>query len=393
MPSWRRRGGRSGPQRAAWAGLATLLALTAAHPAGARTTGLPAHHALAPDVAPAPSIDPLALNDEMRRWVRQEVPAAIPEDERLARLLAVIQTELELRYDAWATLTASEVFLERRYNCLAFAHLVVALGRELGLDAHYLQASGIQQYEREGDLVLLSGHVTAAAGEATGVRRVVDLGIGQWDYHNGTRISDAHALALHYANLGAAELRAGRVESALPPLLAAVRAAPEVGAPWVDLGVALRRRGDFAGAEAAYQRAIEAEPRAVAAYDNLYLLLLSRGRREAAEGLLRSVPREGKRNPWLLLSLGDSCLAAGDLEGARRFYKLARAAAPREAAPLAALAAWHLRRGDEPAARRWWRRALAADPEEPRLVPLRARFAVLGPSAASRVDGARAEVP
>jgi Flp pilus assembly protein TadD len=394
---WRwRRGAGSLRGRA----LATILLLAlsptvaAIQPAAAAEPGVAApeaadHHGLAPGITPAALVDPLALNDEMRRWLAKEVPTYGSEEDRLAALLEAVQGRLDLKYDPWATLTAAEVFAQRRYNCLAFAHLLIALGRAVGLDTHYLEARTSSRYEREGDLVLLSGHVTAAADGTAGVRRVIDLGLGRYDYRNGRRLPDAHALALHYTNLGAAELRGGRIESALSPLLTAVTVGPEVGAAWVNLGVALRRRGDNAGAEVAYERAIAAEPGMVTAYDNLYLLLVASGRRDAATELMRAVPNEAKRNPWLLLSLGDSCLQVGDLAGARRFYRLARSLAPRDAAPAAALAAWHLRNGDQAAARRWWRRARAADPEEPRLVPLRRRFAPPGPVSPGTTETAR----
>jgi Flp pilus assembly protein TadD len=386
MPQGPCRDGGSGRARAlAAVGLLATGMLGAASAARAEAGGPaappPLELALPAGVEPAPAIDPLAITEEMRVWVRRKVPETLTTAARLERLLEAIKSDLQLVYEPWATATAIEVFADRKYNCLAFSHLVVALGRAVGLDAYYLEANGIERYQRQGDLVVLSGHVTAAAGDV-GLRRVVDLGVGQYDYRTGRRITDAHALALHYTNLGAQALRAGDLDAALPPLVAALRTEPSISAPWVDLGVALRRRGDLAGAEVAYRRAIAAEPRAVAAYDNLYLLLRARGRDDAAAALLGALPGEARRNPWLLLALGDSCLQAGDLIGARNFYRRARSIAPREAAPAAALAVWHLRRGEEGSARRWWRRARNFDPSEPRLRPLDARFAPAPPTAA-----------
>jgi Flp pilus assembly protein TadD len=312
----------------------------------------------------------------MAAWLRERVPVSLPSDARFERLLDAIQGPggLELTYDPEATLSAAEVFATRRFNCLAFAHLLVALGREVGLDLYYLEASGVERYRRDGDLVVLSAHVTVGWDEGPH-RRVVEMVYGpRFDPYSGRKVSDQHALALHHVNLGAFLLRDGELAGALSHLVTAARLAPGRATPWLDLGVALRRRGQLDAAEAAYRRAIAVEPEATGPYDNLYALLRMRGRDDAASELLEVLERGGKRNPWLLLSLGDTSLAAGDRAGALRFYRRARNTAPQEAAPAAALAAWHLAQGDERRARRWWRRAMECDPTEPRLEPVARRL-------------------
>ena len=364
--------------RARGAAVAALVVLAAAGCASPAPVAVePPAVPLPADVAPAPLVEALAVTPEMSSWVRERVPATMPSAERFDRLLEVIQAEhtgLALRYDAAATISAAEVFATRRFNCLAFAHLLVALGREVGLDLYYVEASGVERYRRDGDLVVLSAHVTVGWDEGP-LRRVVDMVYGpRFDPRTGRRIPDRDALALHHVNLGAFLLRDGDLRAALPHLLAAVELAPHRATPWLDLGVALRRRGQLDAAEAAYRRAIAAEPEATGPYDNLYGLLVMRGRHDAAAELMAVLERGGKRNPWLLLSLGDTLLAAGDREGSLRFYRRALNAAPEEAAPAAALAAWYLGRGDEGRARRWWRRAAERDPTEPRLEPLARRL-------------------
>jgi Flp pilus assembly protein TadD len=313
------------------------------------------------------------------------VSRTAPVTERFERLLELVQARdgLGLVYDPDATLTAAEVFETRRYNCLGFSHLVIALARELGLDAFYLEASGIERYSRHGDLVVLSGHVTVAWDDGP-VRRAVELIYGpRVNLSQGRKITDERAQALHHVNLGGVRLREGDVNGALPHLVTGVRLGPDTADAWLNLGVALRRRGRLDAAEAAYRRAIAAEPAATAPYDNLYGLLLLRRRADAAAEVLKVVESGGRRNPWLLLSLGDTSLAAGDTAGALRFYKRAYTAAPEEAAPAAALAGWHLAKGSEGRARRWWRRAAERDPREPRLEPLAAPLGETLPPATS----------
>jgi Flp pilus assembly protein TadD len=353
-----------------------LFAATGCASAEPKLTPALAEVPLPVDVVPAPPLDTLGITPEMKAWVVERVPRSLAAASRFELLLQILQAEngLNLRYDSDATLTAEEVFTTRRYNCLGLAHLVVALAREIGLSVYYLEASGVEKYKRHGDLVVLSGHVTVAWDEGP-TRRIVEMVFGpRVDLLNGRRISDAHAQALHHVNLGAAMLRDGDIDGALPHLVTAVRLGPDTATAWLDLGVALRRRGQLDAAEAAYRRAIAAEPEATAPYDNLYSLLRSRRRDDAAAEVLKVVERGGRRNPWLLLSLGDNLLASGDRVGARRFYMRAQAAAPDEAAPVAAMAGWYLAGGDEHRARRLWRRAAHRDPTEPRLEPLAVRL-------------------
>ena len=354
------------------------LALAALAPAFA-DGGRAAHRVVPPGVVPAPAIDPLTLSPELRQWLEANVVRAGSSQSRLDRLLRALGSpEVGLAYDALATGGASEVFATRRFNCLAFAHLFVALARELGVDVYYLEVPRADRYRREGDLVLHSGHVTAAWG-ALHDRQAIELDVGpRVDYVAAVRITDSRALALHHVNRGAEALLADDLPRALAELARAIAVDPQTGAAWVNLGVAMRRSGDFERAEAAYREAIAVEPRGVAAYDNLYSLLQTRGREDAARELLDVVTRRAGPNPWLLLALGDSCLRSGDLDGAYRFYRRARSLARGEAAPAAAMAAWALATGDAEEARRWFRRAEGIDPQEPRLAALRQKLAASG---------------
>jgi Flp pilus assembly protein TadD len=347
--------------------VAALLVLLVAVPATAQPSFTPP-----PGIIPVPADDVLALTPEMRAWAHAEVPASLPPTERLDLLVRRLQDTDggALVYDPWFTVGARESFAAQRFNCLSFSHLLVAMARELGLEVYYLEARYRERYDREGDLVLLSGHVTVGWGG--GIRHwVVEFGQqSRLDTSRVVRIDDRRALALHHANLGAAALRRGDPRTALGQLATAIAVDPRAGGAWVNLGVALRRRGDLAGAENAYRQAIAVEADLLPGYSNLYSLLRATHRSTAA--LVADIAQLRNRDPWLLLAMGDECMEAHDLGCAERLFRQARAAAPDEAAPAAALAALALSRGDAEKARRWLRRAEQRDPSEPRLVGLRA---------------------
>lgn len=342
---------------------------------------IPTEVRIPPDIEPLPVSDVLALTPEMREWAHAQVPRTLPPVERLDLLVQRLQAidGAALQYDAWFTASAAEAFAARRFNCLSFSHLLIAMARELGLDAYYVQALYRERYDREGDLVLLAGHVTVGWGN--GPRRwMVEFGNdAELERAQVRQLDDRRALALHYANLGATDLRRGDTPMALRALVTAVGVDPGASGAWVNLGVALRRRGDFKSAEAAYRRAIEVDPEMLPGYSNLYQLLRASGRAKEAKALVSDIMSLEHRDPWLLLSMGDECMEARDFAGAERLFKESRHAAPRESAPNAALAALALATGNQPRARKWLARAEQLDPREPRLVSIRAKLGLPQP--------------
>jgi tetratricopeptide (TPR) repeat protein len=319
---------------------------------------------------------PLEPDEEIRRWAAERSDLVGSPEERLERLLQALLDRDGTRfvYTSGETTTVVETWRTGRANCLAFSQLFVVLAREIGLEAYFLRVRDVASFEREGDLVVSSDHVTAAWGPAP-ARRVLDFTARPVrDYHQVEPLGDLSALALYYSNVGAERIRAGEVRAAIEALETATRIDPGLADGWVNLGVARRRLADLDGAEAAYRRALEADPEVAAAYHNLAALLELRGRSEEARGLRRLADRRSNRNPWSYLALGDWALGEGRVADAERFYRRARDLAPDNPEPLAALGRAALEAGRERDARRLLRKAAALDPSNPRVHALRARL-------------------
>jgi Flp pilus assembly protein TadD len=315
---------------------------------------------------------PFEPNDEMRRWVREAVVTAGTPEERLEELLRAIlhRGDEELTYRRGYTATAQEVWRTRVANCLSFTHLYVGLAREIQLPVYYLRVSDLQNFEKDGDLVVASEHVTAAYGPPS-KRRVLDFTDRPIsEYHEIEQISDLTAVALYYSNLGAQRIREGKTEEAHDLLITAVRLDPNLGDGWVNLGVAERRLGHLDRAEADFRRALEANPRLVSAYNNLASLLDRTGRHEEARALLELTNRRSNRNPFSYLALGDLAMRTGRVSEAERFYRRALQLDPGNAEALAALGQWSLAAGKRRDAERWLKRAEKIAPEDPRVVEL-----------------------
>ena len=315
---------------------------------------------------------PFEPTEEMRQWVRSEIALPGDPEVRLDHLLRELlhREDAELAYERGFTATAEEVWRTKRANCLSFTHLYVGLARELDLPVYYLRVSDLQDFEKDGELVVASEHITAAYGPPAR-RRVLDFTDRPvTEYRNVEPVSDLTAVALYYSNLGAQRIREGRTEEAHDLLRTAVRLDPELGDGWVNLGVAQRRLGSPGDAEASYRRALEANPRLISAYNNLSSLLERQGRSEEAHALLELTDTRRNRNPFSYLALGDLSLRQTRAAEAERFYRRARRLDPQGAEPLAALGQAALALGRRRDAERALRRAEKIDPSLPRVTEL-----------------------
>ncbi len=363
-------------------GAATLL-LCALAASGCASQGLGARleHNLQDQIRargldPATVVIPFTPNDDMRKWIAAEVPRSNARETQLNWLLQALmnRSTAPLKYAAGHTGTAAEVWVQGRTNCLGFSQLFVALARELDLPVYMLRVSDLQSFERDGDLIVASAHITAAFGTPD-QRRILDFTERPVrEYHWVEAISDLTAVALYYSNRGAEELREGKTDGGLDLLRTAVRLDPELAEAWVNLGVAERRAGDPVAAEAAYRKALEVDSSIVTGYQNLAALLRMSGREQEAEDLLGLVDRTGNRNPFSYLALGDLSLRLGRLEEAGRFYRRAVRLDPTLAESHAALGNWALTAGKTREAQRLLRKAQRLDPKSSRVDDLARRL-------------------
>lgn len=319
---------------------------------------------------PGAIVFPHAVDERMARWLDETMPKRLADDAEvkilLERLLA--RDELDLDYQRGYTATAREVFDSGQANCLAFTHLFIGLGRELGLPVFYLKVDDLQSFEREGDLVVLSGHVTAGYGSRRSPQILEFSIFPVGDYRRVSVLSDISALALFYSNRGAELLVGGDLEAALEWLETAVRIDPDLPEAWVNLGVTYRRSGRLEDAEHSYWLAIAADPGFAPAYQNLSALLMRwEERREEGRQLLALSDQRENRNPFNYLALGDLSMAQGRLRDAERYYRRAFHLNPAGADTRAAMGRWALESGRPRRARKFLRKARRADPAETRV--------------------------
>ncbi len=371
--------------RVRWTSLIAVVALAAGCASGGNQAArdLPAQ-LRAQGLDPAHIVVPFAVDDEMRAWVLTKVNERSDPREKLEQLLNALLNKqgMNLEYFGDYTVTASEVFRSGRANCLSFTNIFVGLAREMGVPAYFVEVKDLQGFNREGDLIIVSGHVTAGYGEGR-EQTLLDFSLGKAkEYKQVRRISDLTAIGLYYSNHGARLLRDGNNAAAIEWLRTAVALDPELPGAWVNYGVAVRRLGNRVEAEAAYRRALEIDPDTISAYQNLAALMRLDGKEAEALELLAFVDRRDNRNPWSFLDLGDLSLQHGNFAEAERFYEKALRRATDDPEPYAALGILNVERGDLVSARRYLRKALRQDGAQgTRTTELQQRLAKAGDKA------------
>lgn len=329
-------------------------------------------------VDPRDIVIPNELTEDMKRWVLQSVPEFGADEERLNFLLTGLLSNRRrgIAYEGGYTGTSKEVFSDKKANCLSFAALFVAMARHAGIQAYYLRVGDLDGYEQHGDLIIVSGHITAGYGDVLN-RQVLEFNLGpgiNYDYRRAEPISDITAIALHYTNRAAELILSGKLEQAIEAADTALRLDPKLAIAWVNRGVGLRRMGKWEEAEASYRKALVHRPNFVTAYQDLEAVLRLQGREEEAEQVAAVIEDLGTRNPFHLIRLGDDSLSRGRADDARRYYRRALRLKRDSPEPYAAMGLAELVRGDEEEAERWLLRAKAVSPESRRVWALEQRL-------------------
>jgi tetratricopeptide (TPR) repeat protein len=333
--------------------IAAAFASTRLHalPPGGFTAPLPPEEREIPEITA-----PWEPNEAMKAWVHDHVPSYGSEDERMRMLLAQLSRR-GLVYDATYTGTAEEVFESGRFNCLGLSHLMVGLGRELGVEAYYVRVTEYRTYHRKDELLLVSTHVAAAWGSSVHVQLVDMEPVTERDRRMADAIPDSEALALHHTNRGAESLMRQEPRRALVWLERALAIHP-VPEAFVNEGVAFAWLGDWERATKAYDLALELDPDSLSAWRNLAQARSALGEPDLAESMMEELERRDNTNPYTWLALGDLALERGELPDARRLYSHARYLSQGNPDVLRALARHAEARGDEPRAARLLGRAV-----------------------------------
>lgn len=354
--------------------LCLLLASCALRPPAPPPTELLHDHLFAAPRVAVDAASVFALSDEMHQYAAAELQlTSFRRDPRRALIDALYTGgQLRLTYDAAVTRNASEAFAARAGNCLSLVIMTAAFAKHLGLPVSYRSVLVDDQYTRQGDLTLASGHVNLV------LDRLAQLSNPPWlnpepltiDFLPPDELRGSHSVALAertivamFMNNRAAEaLASGRLDEAYAWVRAAVQQDPGFASAINTLGVIYVRAGHLREAETALRAVLARSPEHVSALSNLVQLLQSDGRADEARDLGERLARVQPHPPFHDFDLGRKAMAAGDYRRARRHFarELERQPYQHEVLFWAAQADWQL--GDRAAAVRHLRQAMDYSP-------------------------------
>lgn len=277
--------------------------------------GPPLPYDLAGVEVPEPD-EVFALDADMRAFVQPLARMRDPRAKLVALLRAMDAHGLFSLVYIEATRTPAATFHSRQANCLSFTTLFITLARAAGLTVAYQTVDVPPTWSNDGQVVI-ANHVNAVVRTGFGEETIVDFNVRDYEGDQRRRqVSDAYALALFYANLGAEALLREDRGASFALLREAARVAPEIAAIWGNLGVLYARERRYDYAEAAYLHALATDESEPSALVNLALVYDAIGETKLASLYRDRAQRYRERNPYYHFALATQAYEESQFDAA-----------------------------------------------------------------------------
>ena len=259
-----------------------------------------------------PEVDPLQINQEIRVLVDKAVQDEDENEGRLRKLLLLLYGSdgLALRYAPEVTHTAIESFAARQGNCLSVMNLFVAMARYAGIDANFQTVKVRPNWDRRGNLVVLSQHINATGRFGPHRRYVSDftpeVSLQQF---TSTTLTDVQARSLYFTNIGVEALIEGNSEEALDFLKNALFLDPDSSVAWNNIGAIYSDLGNSELTEFSYKMSVLKDNNSMSAIGNLAKFYRKNGQLARAKQYDRAIERFNETNPYFFYSQGSAALS------------------------------------------------------------------------------------
>lgn len=278
-----------------------------------------------PALPAADVVVPFELPPEALATASRLVRDARSDDQRVEILVQAMFDPLVygLTYDASATTTGADTLRSGRGNCVGLASVFIGLARSVGLDALYIDASGVVHETRYGEdgSTINFGHITA---QVTTNTKKIGLDFTQHGrYRRYDVLDDLEAVAHFYNNRGYEPVDRARELGEAPDWVEAERhfrlavvAKPAFARGWNNLGISVSRQGKNDEAVIYYRKAASLDPLIAAPHANLGALLLQSGDLPAALEELNAAAEIDPKGAHIQYNLAVARLRSGDRSGA-----------------------------------------------------------------------------
>jgi len=180
---------------------------------------------------------------------------------------------LGMVYQDDATYTVSEAYAKRRANCLTFTLLVLALAKEVGLEAYPQEVGETLSWREVDGTVYRDNHINAGV-RIGGHRFTIDPAADMVLLPRPpVVVSHERLLAHFYNNVAVDRLQEGQMAPALRDMATALALDPKYATLWSNAGVMYLHNGDLAAAEDAYTHALELDPTDASGLFNMVQLM------------------------------------------------------------------------------------------------------------------------
>ena len=248
---------------------------------------------------PIPREQVMALPDALRRQLIEAVGKndSLP-TLRFQRLMNfVVDTRgLGMTYKDDATYTVSEAYEKRQANCLTFTLLVLALAKEVGLEAVPQEVGETLSWREVDGTIYRDNHINAGfriGGHQYTIDPAADL---VFLPRPPVAVTHERLLAHYYNNVAVDRLQQGHMQAALADMAAALELDPGYATLWSNAGVMYLHNGDVDAAENAYMRALALDSNDASALFNM-VQLLHRKQDGRESGFRERLARVEQRDP------------------------------------------------------------------------------------------------
>lgn len=217
----------------------------------------------------------------------------------------------DLNYDVNANLIPSQVFQQRRGNCLSFSLLLQQLAKELDLELHLNQVDLPDMWGQSNNQDLIFYRHVNALQKNRNHTRIFDLALENYRPGLPQRVlTQDQGVALLFSNLGIQFLQNNEPEKALHYLMLAASLYPNNPDMWVNLGSAYKKSQQWSMAERTYLMAFDLDDSNSLAASNLDRLYRLIKRPNKAKVYANLAQKARMRNPYIRFERARTAFAA-----------------------------------------------------------------------------------
>jgi tetratricopeptide (TPR) repeat protein len=289
-------------------------------------------HLFAPPTERIHRDDVFAVNDEMRRYLQNNMAELLSTKGRQYGLFDALynKSQLKLEYDSVRTRNAQEAFAARSGNCLSLAIMTGALAKEMGLGVRFQRVFVEPDWTRMDGVYFASGHVNITLGKTPSYEsfRYGEGNLLTIDFYpmakdarqHAYKVSEESIIAMYMNNRAAESLVAGEIDNAYWWAREAIRQDPNLIIAHNTLGVIYRHHNNLAEAEAVFTYLLAREPDDLLVMSNLAIVYKNQGRAEEAQNLLLKVAKMQPYPPFHFFDLGQVAMRDGNFRMARDLF-------------------------------------------------------------------------